>query len=1017
VDFMTRARARASAIFARAWVRYAFALAMVAVAYLLRLVLDPWTGAGAPFVLFFGAMLVTGLLAGVGPALLCLAVGLPVAALTFAIPGGVQPAQAGFQALLYGADGFIIVYLTNLTRRARARDRLSEARTRLIVDLAPDAYFQTDLAGRISDVNRAACELLGYGRDELIGKTILDIVPPEDAPRVAEMRKRLMGGVTATQEWTNVRKDGSRVMTEGSTKILPDGRWLAFVRDISARRRESEQLHQSEERFRLTFEEAPIGIAMISLDGHFMRVNKSLCDILGYSPEELAKLTFVDITHPDDVPSTLEMQRRARSGEASRYQIEKRYIRKDGRPVTIQVSGSPVPGPDGKPMHYIGQIEDITERKRAEEALRQSELKFRRLVETLPDAVLIYQVDRIAFGNAAFARLLGATRVDELVGRPMSDVVAPEAVPIVRERVRTVLELGQAAPPREFPMLRRDGTRTPVETVSIGIGFEGVPSVLVVARDLTDRKRAEAALRLSEAKFSGIVSISADAIISVDEQRRITVYNRGAEKIFGHTASEAMGAPIDALLPELAGHAAEGLAIVKGRRKNGEEFPVEASMSRLTLGEATMMTVACRDVTERVRHEKEQQLLSDIGVTLAATLDYEKTLTGLAQLVVRDFADWCLVDILHDDAGLRRFKVVTSDASKADIARRGEQVVIDRSRPYLMQSAVESRQSVLFERFDAAQLEGFAQDQSELVRAVGARSAMVVPMVIHDQLLGTLTFISSKPHRLYTQRDLRFAHTVGERAAIAVENARLYRSAVLATGQRDQVLGIVAHDLRNPLTAILMHASTMQRRGAEPDRRNPRAREMILRSARRMNRLIQDLLDITVVESGTLGIERAPVSPRQLISDAADAQRELVTSAGLDLEVDVSEHLPELSGDAHRLLQVFENLIGNAAKFTDVGGRITVGAAQAEGGVLFWVGDTGHGITSDELSHVFDRFWQASGRARRLGAGLGLPITRGIVEAHGGRIWVDSTPGLGSTFYFSIPAAPGSVAQPPDLMH
>ena len=178
-----------------------------------------------------------------------------------------------------------------------------------------------------------------------------------------------------------------------------------------------------------------------------------------------------------------------------------------------------------------------------------------------------------------------------------------------------------------------------------------------------------------------------------------------------------------------------------------------------------------------------------------------------------------------------------------------------------------------------------------------------------------------------------------------------------------------------------------------------------------MNRLIGDLLDVSLIEAGQLGIERARVSTRQLLTDCAEAQRPLAASASLDLRLELADDLPDVWGDQHRLLQVLENLVGNAIKFTPVEGRITVGAAPRDGEVLFWVADTGCGISPDGLPHVFDRFWQARKGAHH-GAGLGLPITRGIIEAHGGRIWVESTLGRGSVFFFTVPAAAEVAAQP-----
>ena len=183
--------------------------------------------------------------------------------------------------------------------------------------------------------------------------------------------------------------------------------------------------------------------------------------------------------------------------------------------------------------------------------------------------------------------------------------------------------------------------------------------------------------------------------------------------------------------------------------------------------------------------------------------------------------------------------------------------------------------------------------------------------------------------------------------------------------------------------------------------------ESIERGARRMNRLIRDLLDVTSLEAGRLSIQQARARPERLVADAVEAQRPHSDAASLTIECFVEPDLPEVWADRERLLQVFENLIGNAVKFTRPRGRIAVGAARGNAEVLFHVADTGQGIDATSLPHLFERFWQGPG-ARHRGAGLGLPIVKGIVEAHRGRIWVESVPGQGSTFFFTVPAAPPS---------
>jgi signal transduction histidine kinase len=211
------------------------------------------------------------------------------------------------------------------------------------------------------------------------------------------------------------------------------------------------------------------------------------------------------------------------------------------------------------------------------------------------------------------------------------------------------------------------------------------------------------------------------------------------------------------------------------------------------------------------------------------------------------------------------------------------------------------------------------------------------------------------------------------------------------------MLGVVAHDLRNPLATVTTLAAVLQTRGHERE-----IGDEIAQAANRMTRLIRDLIDVTLLDAGRFTIRQEHIRCEDIISEVFNSQSLLASSATVKFRTDAVQGECAIGGDRDRLLQVFENLVGNAIKFTPPGGEIVLRAETADGEVLFSVADTGCGIASDQLPHVFDRFWQGPG-GKRPGAGLGLPIVKGIVEAHGGRVWVQSTPGQGSTFFFTIP--------------
>ncbi|HEX7793617.1 MAG TPA: PAS domain S-box protein [Vicinamibacterales bacterium] len=1020
--------------------RYVFAVGIVAVTFALRSWLIPFTGNGAPFVLFFAAVLTASLFAGVGPGICALLLSLPLAGYEFATRGGYPLFQVASQTLLFAAEGTLIVYLTHLMRRGRqaaqeasrqlreANERItwSMVRTHEVIELTPDAFFQVDLEGRFTDVNQAGCQLLECDRDELLSKTIFDVIPAEDFDRLKQLRADLLvPGRVSRGEWTLKRKDGTFVPVEVSTNILPDARWQAFVRDIGERKRIERALQESEERFRLMIDEAPIGMALVALDGRFIRVNHALSEIVGYDPGELTGLTFAAITHPDDRDTDRAAAAQLIRGEIPRYHREKRYLRKDGTIVDVMLSASLLRDRAGAPLYFVSQMQDIRERKRAELALKESE---QRLSLALNSARLgMWDLDLTT--DTAVRSL----RHDQIFG--YSSPVATwgvakfltHVVPDDREMVEQAIERARASgdfdvecrivwPDQTIHWISGRG-RAYQDSTGKPVRMSGIIA------DITEIKVAEQKLKESEAKFAGIIAISPDAIISIDDEQFITIFNNGAEQIFGYTKEEAIGTPLERLIPErfrrahrrdverfasgdaIARQMGERGATIVGLRKTGEEFPAEAAISKLQVGEKTFLTAALRDITERSRIEKEQRFLAEAGMVLSSSLDYEQTLASVARLAVQQIADWCAVDLIDEHGRLRRLSIASADPAKSALQSVLQEVPLDHERSFIVRSVIEGGRPAVIEHVTPQLLESITQ-RPEHLRALldtGITSLMAVPLMARGQPLGVLFFGSSTGSRVYGQDDLRLAEALSDRAATAIDNARLYRAAVQATQLRDQVLGVVAHDLRNPLSAILLQARALKRHGAEPERRSRKPTEVIDRAVVRMNRLIQDLLDVGLMESGQLTIERARVSARDLINVAVEMHRPIASSSSLELRVDVDRDV-DVWGDRDRLLQVFDNLIGNAIKFTRPGGAITVGTASKDHEAVFWVADTGGGIAPEHLPRVFDRFWQAT-KTGRHGAGLGLPITKGIVEAHGGRIWVESTQGKGSIFSFTIPKA------------
>lgn len=414
---------------------------------------------------------------------------------------------------------------------------------------------------------------------------------------------------------------------------------------------------------------------------------------------------------------------------------------------------------------------------------------------------------------------------------------------------------------------------------------------------------------------------------------------------------------------------------------------------------------------EAERAERRAAFLAEASRVLASSFDTCTTLAQLARLAVPELADLCIVDVLEDDDTYRQVGAAHVDAQKEGMIR--SVAPTDRTRHHPLGAMFAGGEPVLLSEVSDVLLQALAggAGMRELVGVIGPRSAMVVPLRAGDRPIGGLTLVSAESGRRFGAEDLALAQELARRAALAVENAQLYAEAQSATRARDEMLAVVAHDLRNPLSTISLGAELLLDTTPEDSEHAFQRRHLatVKRSAERMNRLIQDLLDVSRVAGGKMTMAPKDEDLSLLLAEAAAMLRPLAEARGITFQTRGIRELPRLRVDGARLMQVISNLVGNALKFTPEGGSVTLAGEWGEDGVRVSVIDTGSGISPEQLPHVFGRFWQAHAADRR-GLGLGLAIARGIVEAHGGRIWVESELGEGSIFHFTLPArAPAEI--------
>jgi len=541
---------------------------------------------------------------------------------------------------------------------------------------------------------------------------------------------------------------------------------------------------------------------------------------------------------------------------------------------------------------------------------------------------------------------------------------------------------------------------------------------------LADARRRGEELRRAGQEREELLGAASDGVYTLGPDGRIAFVNRAAAELLGYAPEEMVGEDAHALFhhayPDGSPYPREECPIARasdeGRpvhvygdvlwRKDGMPLSVAYASSPLHRdGKVVGAVVRFTDVTEQKRAEEGMRLLAESGRALSSSLEVEETLQAIARMAVPQLAEMVMVDLLEGDS-IRRVAASHADERITALLDRASKHPPRLGDGGPQDQVLRTGKSLLVREVDGAWIDRLQRsaEHTEVVHALAPRSLVVAPLRSRGAVLGTLSFVRGEGRPPFDEADCDLAEELGRRAALAVENARLYDAARSATRARDEMLGVVSHDLRNPIHTVHMSASFLLDVLPEEERKMERTQAAIIRrAAERANRLIQDLLDISHIESGRLALDREPHDVAAIAREAVEQAEMAAAERGIDLVCGEMEPGVRASVDRDRVLQALGNLIGNALKFTPRGGRVTVAACRADDGVRLSVADTGPGIAAAQVPRLFDRYWQANTADRR-GVGLGLSIVKGIAEAHGGEVRVDTEEGAGTTFTLVLPA-------------
>ncbi len=778
----------------------------------------------------------------------------------------------------------------------------------------------------------------------------------------------------------------------------------ALQEDIAARQRTEAALRASEAQFASSFVHAAIGMALLSPAGRYVKVNRALCEMFGYSEAELLVRNYFDITHPEDIDDRGE-RRRLLAGEIDKFALEKRYLHRDGHIVWGCLSVSLLRDEAGQPLHVVAQVQNITERKQSEEATR-------RALQRLNDAQCIAQIgDWEWLPNSQ--SISWSPQVFEIFGRdprlgPPRDY--EEYAAIYDEENRALLKASVTAAvtsgviqAHELTCCRRDGSRIYVRGVIVPSTNEsGRVHLHGTIQDITASREIEAALRRSEALFRTLVQTSWDGFHLIDQTGRITYESPAVSRVLGYTPEEMIGRNVlDFIHPhEVAGDLAGGEKIAQPpdqlrhltervRHQDGSWRWIESyDINLIDHPDVGAIAVNYRDITERKRAE-------------AALRESEAELRNLAEAMPQ------MVWITTPDG-----QNTYSNQQWLDYTGLTPEQSVGFGWNTALHPDDQERGRIAWE--EATRITGTYSVEYRIRRADGVYRWWLdrgVPQCDAAgkivKWFGTCTDIHDlkeadfKIHSLNADLEQRVAQRTAELFAVTQEAEKANRA-------KSDFLSRTSHELRTPLNAILGFGQLLEVEGRDPEEAD--SIEQILRAGRHLLELINEMLDLSRIEAGQLELSLTPESLHETVGEALALVRPMATDRGVTL--DRFESSAYVMVDRQRFKQVVLNLLSNAVKYNHPGGRVTCSAGPpSEGRLRLAVTDTGIGIAAADAGKVFTAFERFGAAATNVeGIGLGLAITRQLTELMGGHIGFDSVPGEGSTFWVDLPVAEKALA-------
>ena len=831
----------------------------------------------------------------------------------------------------------------------------------------------------ISMVNDAYCEMTGYSKKEVIGMSWKQQIPPGDLEKLKEYNRRRSANsedVPTKYEFSFYKKDGEvRNGLISASMIQPSRKIITFIVDITERKQAEEALHQSESKFRSLFEYSPIGKSITDIDGT-VHVNKSFCEMLGYSEEELIAKKWIELTHPDDIQESANYIQLLKDGKILQACYEKRFIHKNGNIIWTNLSSYLHRDKDGKQQFFNTTMVDVTERKKYENEIIRRQYEVQAIIDASIDVVtLVNEKGEFLKCNEKLAKRWGKSK-EELIGHSAAEILPP---PIFKNRLESIKRVIASGVSEQFV----DQYEEKYYEVAISPVFEIDGSVINVAlfsSDVTESVKDKEKLRKSEERMRKAQMIAHVGNWELDLKTKMMWASKEAARIYGfdETKDEFTLDEIQSLviqdhqlslnvsLHNLIASNNEYKEEFQIRRANNGEirniFSI-AEVVRTSDGTPDKLIGVIQDITERKKNEEAIK-------TLQKAIEQNPTPTiitnseGKIEFVNTQFTTFM-------------------QYSLDDIKGQNPRIF---NPGHIPQDEFENMWTTLREgNIWRCEFKNRKKDKTEFLENV-----IISPLLADDGLISHYILITEDiTEKKRMLNDLVIAKEKAE------ESDRL-KSAFLAN---------MSHEIRTPLNSIIGFSDLM----LDPffgTGEHSKFAHIIKENGNNLLNIISDIMDISKIEAGQILTKKRSCSVNQLINYLQKEYSFTAHAKGIELKLDPSNPKEEIviQSDVERLKQILINFISNAIKFTETG-CIEIGIKPAGKFVQFHVKDTGIGIPEEYHEKIFERFRQVESADKRKygGNGLGLSISKSLVELLGGTIWIESEPEKGSTFYFTVP--------------